>query len=240
MSSARPVDRPAAGAAPGTAIGRGLLLAVDTATSVAVVALGETDGRPVAVDAWPAGQRHSEELLPRVAALLEGSGAAPGDVAGVIVGTGPGAFTGLRVGLATAKTLAHQLGVPVVGVSSGEALLAAAGAPDGLLLLPAGASDRVEVTAGSPARLASGAQPPAPAPGQAVVAVDLAGRAEAEAASLGRAAQAGLGVALLALGAARIAAGVADDPRRLVPEYVTLPRGVPRSGGEIEWSRDHR
>lgn len=218
-----------------------VILALDTATSVAVVALGAMDGTPLVVEAWPAGQRHSEELLPRVAAVMARAGATPSDLAAIVVGTGPGAFTGLRVGLATAKTLAHELGIPVVGISSGEALLAASGRPDGLLLLPAGASDRVEVTRGAPARLVSGSQPPAPAPGQAVVAVDLSDRADPAALASGSAAQASLGAALLSRGAARLAAEPrGDDSGRLVPEYVSLPRGVPQASGEIEWSRDHR
>ena len=48
---------------------------------------------------------------------------------GLVVGTGPGAFTGLRVGIATVKGLAYALDLPVVGVPTGEALLAAARAP---------------------------------------------------------------------------------------------------------------
>ena len=45
-------------------------------------------------------------------------------MAAIVVGTGPGAFTGLRVGIATAKGMAHALGVPIVGVSTADALLA--------------------------------------------------------------------------------------------------------------------
>jgi hypothetical protein len=52
-------------------------------------------------------------------------------------------------------------------------------------------------------------------------------------------AQAGLSAALLRLGAARIAQG-GDDVSLLVPEYVTLPRGVPAMKGEVRWSHDSR
>ncbi len=52
----------------------------------------------------------------------------PGDLGGLVAGTGPGAFTGLRVGMATVKGLAYGLGLPVVGVPTGECLLAAAAA----------------------------------------------------------------------------------------------------------------
>ena len=63
-------------------------------------------------------------------------------------------------------------------------------------------------------------------PGERLVAVDLDGRVPAEASALGSAAHDGLAAALLAAGAARFAAGDPDDLAELVPEYVTLPRGV--------------
>jgi len=116
------------------------LLAIDTATAVAVVAIGGADGRLDASDGWPAGYRHGEDLLPRIRALLAARDVALGDLSGVIVGTGPGAFTGLRVGIATAKGIAHALRLPIAGVSSGVALLAAAaetGTTNPVLLLPA-------------------------------------------------------------------------------------------------------
>lgn len=225
--------------------GGGPILAIDTATSVAVVALGDTGGRLLAADSWSAGQRHSEDLLPRIAALLGGASMRPGDLGAIVVGTGPGSFTGLRVGLATAKTLAHQLVIPLAGVSSAEALLLAAmvgtgGTGRGVLLLPAGSSDRVITRAGARPALLPGGRDPELAPGELLVAVDLAGREASGVLARGALAQAGLAAALVLMGAARLASGNADDAVRLVPEYVTLPRGVPAASGEIEWSRDHR
>jgi hypothetical protein len=75
---------------------------------------------------------------------------------------------------------------------------------------------------------------------EVLVAVDLAARTGPEAAALGEIAQAGLPAAILALGAARLAQDDVDDVDRLVPEYVTLPRGVAKLDGEIAWSRDLR
>ena len=54
----------------------------------------------------------------------------------------------------------------------------------------------------------------------------------------GEAARAGLAAALLAIGAERLRVGDADDLALLVPEYVTLPRGVSHEGGEVAWSHD--
>ncbi|HSK51829.1 MAG TPA: tRNA (adenosine(37)-N6)-threonylcarbamoyltransferase complex dimerization subunit type 1 TsaB, partial [Clostridia bacterium] len=123
------------------------LLALDTATSRVVVARGGLDGALADRTEWAAGYRHGETLLPAIERIL-GAVGSRASVGAIVVGTGPGAFTGLRVGIATAKGLAHGLGCPIVGVSTGLALLAAsadaeaeAGDPgEDVLLLPAGPS----------------------------------------------------------------------------------------------------
>lgn len=218
----------------------GPILVVDTATTRAVVALGSAAGALIEGRSWTAGYRHGEELLIRLEALLREQGVALAEVGGLVVGTGPGAFTGLRVGIATVKGLAHALGLPVAGVATGGALIAAAVANAGIdptrvvLLQPAGPSDRVVSRIGEPARIIVGETDPALGPGDLLVAVDLDGRAPADAVARGEAARDGLATALLAEGARRLAAGDADDLVRLVPEYVTLPRGVraaPPDGG---------
>ena len=220
------------------------LLAIDTSGTSALVALGEADGTLIAERRWAAGYRHGEELLARIDEMLGSAGVALTDLGGIVVGTGPGAFTGMRVGLATAKALARGLGVAIAGVPTSEALLRAASLAAGLegtpavLLLPAGPSDRVVVWGGQ-ASLVRGGQEPELEPGAVVVAVDLPDRAPPEAIALGERAEGGLAAALLKLGADRIAAG-GDDVSMLVPEYVTLPRGVAVARGEVRWSHDHR
>lgn len=217
-----------------------MILAIDTATSQALVALGETDGTLRAGTDWAVGYRHGETLLVTLQQLLEAQDVALEDLAGIVVGTGPGAFTGLRVGLATAKALAHARRLPIVGVSTAEALLAADGGADGVLLLPAGPNDRIVVRAGQAPRLLPGGDKPDVAERERLIAVDLEGRAPEDAARTGAAARTGLAAAMLRIGAARLASGDGDDLARLVPEYVTLPRGVAAATGEIEWSRDPR
>jgi tRNA threonylcarbamoyl adenosine modification protein YeaZ len=226
--------------------GRGPLLAIDTATSRTVVALERPGGDP-AVASWPSGQRHGEELLAGLDRLLELEQVDLGALGGVVVGTGPGAFTGLRVGLATAKGLAHALAIPIVGIATSTALLSAEpgvgptaeGGERRSLLLPAGPRDRVIVDGGGPRLLPAGTDPEVPIDAE-LVAVDLDGRAPEAALVRGAAALAGLGASLLVLGAGRLEAGQVDDLARLVPEYVSLPRGVKTLSGTIEWSRDHR
>jgi hypothetical protein len=227
---------------------RGPILAFETATTVAVVALGDAEGRLLAESSWTAGYRHGEELLARIDALLSGAGVELGALAGIVVGTGPGAFTGLRVGLATAKGLAHGLQIPIVGVATSAALLRAAangsgpgpGAPGRfVLLLPAGPSDRVLIAGGVPRLLVGGTDPEGEV-GATLVAVDLAGRAPADAVERGERARTGMAAALVKIGAERMAAGATDDLAALVPEYVTLPRGVHSEAGTVEWSRDPR
>ena len=235
---------PATGGEAGAARPRQAILAIDTATAQAVVALGGPEGELLGALVWQAGYRHGEELLARIDELLVRAGLSVADIGAIVVGTGPGAFTGLRVGLATAKALAYSLARPIVGVSSGRALLtAAAAARPGAamaLLLPAGPSDRVVVYEdGSAALVPGGSEPGLPA-ATTVVAVDLDGRAPDDACVLGREARDGLAAALVALGAGRLAAGRGDGLAELVPEYVTLPRGVRSTDGEVRWSRDRR
>ena len=222
--------------------GDGLLLAIDTSTSRTVLALGAPDGTLVAADTWEAGHRHVEELLPRLDAFLEGRGLDRGALArlsGIIVGTGPGAFTGLRVGIATAKALAVSFGRPLAAIGSGAALLAAAAAADPstdparlVLLMPAGPTARYVVTAAG-TRLVTGDGLPDGSLEATTVAVDLAGRAPEAAVARGRAATDRFPGMLLRLGAARIAAGGADDPAQIVPEYVSLPRGAVGAVGAV-------
>jgi tRNA threonylcarbamoyladenosine biosynthesis protein TsaB len=205
----------------------GPLLVIDTATTRAVIALGTPSGELLEARDWVAGYRHGEELLERIQGLLADRGMAPADLGGLVVGTGPGAFTGLRVGIATAKGLAHALRLPIAGVATGSALLAAVDdRGPAALLQPAGPSDRVLSRAGERPVILPGGTDPALRDGERLVAVDLAGRAPEDAVALGEQARAGLAAALLRAGAARLDAGDADDLARLVPEYVTLPRGV--------------
>lgn len=224
--------------------GDAVLLALDTATTRIVVALGTTDGAMLAESSWPAGYRHGETLLPAIERLLDEHGVDRSRIAAIVVGTGPGAFTGLRVGIATAKGLAHGLGRPIVGIATGTALLAAArrtAAVDGdagALLLPAGPSERLLVRDGAPAELLPTGTDPALASAAWLIAVDLQDRAPADAVEAGETARGGLAAELLAMGAERLARGDADDLATLVPEYVTLPRGVRAVTGEVEWSRD--
>lgn len=232
----------------------GPLLAIDTATRTAVVALGDPDGRLLREERWSSAHRHGSELLTRLDALLGTSRISLRDVGGIVVGVGPGSFTGLRVALATAKVIAHSVGLPLVGVSSLEALAACALASNGrvVVLLPAGTADRYVASVlrgpdGLPAldgepRLLPGTAAARDLAGDArIVAVDLdddelpPGAAEA-----GGAAAECLSAGLLALGARAIRDGSTVDPAELVPAYVALPRGVTDAAGGMAWSPDLR
>ncbi|MGH2834860.1 MAG: tRNA (adenosine(37)-N6)-threonylcarbamoyltransferase complex dimerization subunit type 1 TsaB [Solirubrobacteraceae bacterium] len=101
------------------------MLAIDTATPATVIGLLDADGGVLeARDDPRPGERpgHSTRLLPLAAGLLAGSGMGWGDVERIAVGVGPGTFTGLRVGVATAHGLAQSSGAELVGVSSLRAL----------------------------------------------------------------------------------------------------------------------
>jgi tRNA threonylcarbamoyl adenosine modification protein YeaZ len=98
-----------------------ILLAMDTSTSAITVALH--DGERVLAERSVLDPRaHTEQLAPLVRDVLATAGLAPGEVTDLAVGVGPGPFTGLRVGLVTARVLALTLDVPCHGVVSLDAL----------------------------------------------------------------------------------------------------------------------
>ncbi|WP_329137069.1 tRNA (adenosine(37)-N6)-threonylcarbamoyltransferase complex dimerization subunit type 1 TsaB [Streptomyces sp. NBC_00670] len=102
-----------------------LLLALDTATPAVTVALH--DGTSVVASSSQVdARRHGELLLPAVDRVLAEAGTRLDAVTGVVVGVGPGPYTGLRVGLMTADTFGLALGVPVHGLCTLDALAYAA------------------------------------------------------------------------------------------------------------------
>jgi tRNA threonylcarbamoyladenosine biosynthesis protein TsaB len=112
-----------------------IVLGFDTATAATAVGLRLADGSVVqALDDPGPGERpgHATRLLPLASTLLERSGLSWAQVERVAVGVGPGRFTGLRVGIATARGLAQSLGSELAGVPSLQALaLAALGQREG-------------------------------------------------------------------------------------------------------------
>ena len=199
------------------------------------------DGALIDATDWPAGYRHGETLLPAIDDLLGRRRRSTGrGSAAIVVGTGPGAFTGLRVGIATAKGLAHGLGLPIVGVSTAEALLAGGGRPGPCCCCPAGPSDRLVVRRGGAARLCPAGRSRMLAPGETLVAVDLAGRAPADAVARGEAARAGLGRRARSRSGRRGSrAGEVGRPRPARPGVRhAAARASASESGEVAWSHD--
>jgi tRNA threonylcarbamoyladenosine biosynthesis protein TsaB len=97
------------------------VLALDTSASVAV-SLVDEDGTRLASRTSDERRRHAESLAPLITEVLAEAGTDRADLTAVVAGTGPAPYTGLRVGLVTARTLALTLGVPVLGVPSLDAL----------------------------------------------------------------------------------------------------------------------
>ena len=114
-----------------------MLLAFDTATPAVTVALHDGE-RVVASKTTVDAMRHGELLAPAITALLDEAWVRREELTGIAVGVGPGPFTGLRVGLVTARTLALALGIPVYGVCTLDVLAIEAvdaGVVDGAFLV---------------------------------------------------------------------------------------------------------
>lgn len=99
-----------------------MLLGIETASGLVGVALGDGDGPLAGV--WLRGdRRHAETLAPAIEHVLSQAGASLRDLEAIAVDVGPGLFTGLRVGVATAQGLAEGLGIGVIEVTSVEVLV---------------------------------------------------------------------------------------------------------------------
>lgn len=103
------------------------MLAIETSGRVGSVALAE-DGRVVAGDQFPHGLRHAAEMIPRIDRLCASLGIGPRDLGEIAVSIGPGSFTGLRIGVTLAKTLAMVTGARLIAVPTVRAV--ARNAPD--------------------------------------------------------------------------------------------------------------
>ena len=107
-----------------------LVLALDTSTPAVTAALGEvTDSgmKGLAERRTVDPRAHGERLAPQVQLVLDAAGVRPRELAAIVAGVGPGPFTGLRVGLATAAAMGQALGIPTYGICSLDALGRAAG-----------------------------------------------------------------------------------------------------------------
>lgn len=110
------------------------ILALDTATLVSSVALATTDTL-LAEITLQTKKTHSELLMPHIAKLMDMAEVAKSDLKAVAVSIGPGSFTGLRIGLSTAKTLAYAMNIPLIGVPTLAAMAYGCPVP-GVILAP--------------------------------------------------------------------------------------------------------
>ena len=110
-----------------------LILGIETATERVSVAIGGHEG-VIGLFEVTKGRRHAETLVPAIEFVCRQAGIGLGEISVVAVDVGPGLFTGMRVGLASAKAIAQALRVPMIGISSLD-----------LLAFPCRLTDRVVV-----------------------------------------------------------------------------------------------
>lgn len=115
-------------------------LAIQTDGPVCILTLLDSSGRLLVSDQWESGRELSDSLLERIKTVIAGQGGGIHDLTGILVHSGPGSFTSLRIGHTVANSLASSLGIPVVG-GRGEAWLmvglkALVNAPIGVIAMP--------------------------------------------------------------------------------------------------------
>lgn len=199
-----------------------MIIAVESASTDLSLALADPAGHVFALDGWTAGRRQGSELLPRLLALLAAHRRGIISATAVGVGTGPGSFTGLRVGMSVAKGIAAGLGIPIVGVPSLVAWLEAE--PElPAAITRAGAREAYLLERGAEApRLMERDEidhldAPLVAPVELAAAFELTATRPPHRSA----------VAVAARTAARLAEDPAgDDLRRLEPAYLRAPRGI--------------
>lgn len=194
---------------------------------------------------WVTERNHSVELLPNIDRLLTEAGRTKGDIEAIFVDLGPGGYAGLRVGVSLAKALAHTLSVPIAGVVRLEvdawAVAAEAGERRIVAVHRAGRGEVAWAAYLSAADRWREELPPCMSKPamlhEAIAAGDVVtGDIDDELAAVisgagaaGASAHAHRVVALAALGAARLAAGRADDAIALVPMYLRAPAIGPQT-----------
>jgi tRNA threonylcarbamoyladenosine biosynthesis protein TsaB len=220
------------------------LLGLDTSTAASAACVVRDDGEafevapePAALERPPA---HARELMPAVAQVMGRAGLRYGDLEAIAVGVGPGTFTGLRIGIATARALGSATGLPLRPVSS---LAALAEGIDAELALPLIDAKRGEVFAGLYGARREPLWPPFAARPEAVAERVREGGLAVRAAGDGSIRfrrvlePAGIRVdpddsgshVVRALHVCRLAAGVpGEPPEAVLPDYLRAPDAKPQ------------
>ncbi len=204
-----------------------VILAIDTATPAVTAGIVKLDGIEVLAERVTVDARaHAEQLTPNVLAALADAGLTVDDLDAVVVGCGPGPFTGLRVGMATAAAYGHALGIPVHGVCSLDAIGIESAATTAEVLVVTDARRREVYWA----RYRDGVRVDGPA---VDAPADVPADAEAVAGSPEHAALFDLprlaAVYPTAAGLVRAVADWTAEPAPLIPLYLRRPDAKPRS-----------
>jgi len=216
------------------------ILGLDTSTAASSVCVLRDDGRAFELGEGPGERAHARELMPAVAAAMDRSELDWPDLDAIAVGVGPGAYTGLRVGIATARALARATGLGLRPVSSLAAL--ARGIGSGLVLplidarrgelfgaLYEGGRQRWPPFVGAPESVAEWALHAGISP-QAAGNGSVRFRGLLEAAGIRVEPDGSRAHEVRALNVCRLGAGVSpEEPEAVLPQYLRAPDAKPAS-----------